>query len=175
MWEFSWKSEKKNFDSFFNHFELIEAKMKIKMKKLGKWVRFLITHIRIRLYSYFHENLLKKHCDPFLGHFWLIEKRMTMKDEKIWGKKFDFWILISISKLGNVAIFMKIGEKNEDEDEKIWKNEFNYWILHIKIRLYRIFHKNVRKKFFFEIFIWEGHTRTELLKELIHCMSVVSF
>ena len=63
---------------------------------------------------------------------------------------------------------MTNGSKNEDEDEKIWENEFNFWILHIKIRLRGTFHKNVRKKFFFEIFTCEAHTRTEVLKGLTH-------
>ena len=57
----------------------------------------------------------------------------------------------SIPKLGYMAIFRKICEKNsdsffktfltnlhknEDEDEKNWKNEFDFSILLLKIRLY---------------------------------------
>ena len=56
----------------------------------------------------------------------------------------------SISKLGYVAVLLKIWEKKFDpffkkfltnrgkikgEDEKIWENDFNFWIFHIKIRL----------------------------------------
>ena len=51
--------------------------------------------------------------------------------------------------------------KNEDVNEKIWENEFDLWILHIKIRLYGTFHKNLRKKVFFEIFTCEGHRGVE--------------
>ena len=91
----------------------------------------------------------------------------------------------SVSKLDYVAISMKIGEKhfwpifktffnnrgkNKDEDEKIWKNEFHFCFSHIKVRLHRTFHKNLRKIFFFEIFIWEGDTRTEVSKGLIRAV-----
>ena len=66
------------------------------------------------------------------------------KDEKHGNMSSNFEF--SISKLGYVAVFMKIWEKivdpffktfltnwgkNEDEDEKIWKYDFNFWILHI--------------------------------------------
>ena len=61
--------------------------------------------------------------------------------------------------------------KNEDEDEGIWENEFNFGILHIKIRLDGTFHKNLRKKFSFEIFTCEGRTRTgvERVNDSIFC------
>ena len=37
--------------------------------------------------------------------------------------------------------------KNEDEDKKSWESEFNFSILHVKIRLYRNFHKNLKRNF----------------------------
>ena len=40
----------------------------------------------------------------------------------------------------------KFRVKNEDEKEKFGKISSNFEFLHIKIRLYRIFHKNLRKK-----------------------------
>ena len=57
--------------------------------------------------------------------------------------------------------------KNKDENEEIWKSEFNFWVLHSsKIRFYRTFSKNLRKKIFFEILTWEGHARIEVSKGL---------
>ena len=102
---------------------------------------------------------------------------------------------LSISILGYMAIHVKIlGKKfwpifrafltsrgkNKNECEKIWENEFDFWILHIKIRLYGTFHKNLRKNIFFEIFTWKGHTRTEvsrfnLILRQIFCISSISF
>ena len=64
-------------------------------------------------------------------------------------------------------IFLLNWGKNEDEDQKFWKNEFDFWIFHMKISLYGIFHKNLRKKSFFKIFTWKGHTRTEVSKGLL--------
>ena len=55
----------------------------------------------------------------------------------------------------------------------MWKNEFDFWIFHIKIRLYGSFHKNLRKKGFFEIFTCKGHTRTEVLKRLMSIISAI--
>ena len=71
---------------------------------------------------------------------------------KKYGKMSSIFEL-SISKLGYVAVFMKICKKmthflrhfflttnqlifltNNNEVEKIWKSEFNFSILHIKIR-----------------------------------------
>ena len=102
---------------------------------------------------------------------------------------------LSVSKLGYMAIHVKIlgnkfwpifrafltnRGKNESEGEKIWENEFDFWILHIKIRLYGTFHKNLRKNIFFEIFTWKGHTRTEVSRvnwilRQIFCISSISF
>ena len=76
---------------------------------------------------------------------------------KVWGK--NFWLIFKP--------FLTNRSKNEDEDEKIWEYESDIWIFHIKIRLYGIFYKNLRKKFFFEIFTLDGHTRTEVSKGLI--------
>ena len=41
--------------------------------------------------------------------------------------------------------FLTNRDENEDEDKKIWKNEFDFWILHIKTRLFKNFHENLRK------------------------------
>ena len=87
---------------------------------------------------------------------------MKMKMKKF-GKMtsiFEF----SISKLGYVAIFMKIlGKnfsgiyfktfmtnwgKNEDENEKTWENKSDFWILYIRIKLNGNFHENLWEKFF---------------------------
>ena len=51
--------------------------------------------------------------------------------------------------------------------KKIWKSKFDFRTLHIKIRWYGTFHKNLRKKSFFKFFTWEGRTRTEVSKGLI--------
>ena len=74
--------------------------------------------------------------------------------------KMSFIFAFSISKLGYVAIFKKIGEKffypffktfltnrgkNENEDEKILENEFDFSIVHMKIRLCGSCHENGRK------------------------------
>ena len=40
----------------------------------------------------------------------------------------------------------KFRAKNEDEKKKFGKMSSNFEFLHIKIRLYRIFHENLRKK-----------------------------
>ena len=117
----------------------------------------------------FHENPRKKFSIHFSKHFWLIEAKTKMKIEKL-GKTISIFEF-SLSKFGYVSIFMKIvGKifwpifktflanrgKNKNKNKKIWKNEFEYWILHIKIRLDVTFRKNLKKKFFFEIFTWEG-------------------
>ena len=37
--------------------------------------------------------------------------------------------------------------KNDNEVEKVGKSEFNFSVLHIKLRLYRNFHENLRRHF----------------------------
>ena len=71
---------------------------------------FLIIHIKIRLYGNFHENPLKKMFEPFFRTFLTNWSKNEDEDEKMWENEFHFEY--SISKLGYVAIFMKIGEKN---------------------------------------------------------------
>ena len=161
MKEFSWKCVKNIFDPFFKTFLTNWGKNEDEDEKNWKnEFDFWVFHIRIRLYRNFHENLSKNFLNHFLSHFWLIVAKMKMKIKKF-GKMSAIFEL-SISKLGYMAIFMKICSKkkidpffrtfstnrgkNEDEDKKIWKNEFNLWILHIEIRLYGNFHENLRKK-----------------------------
>ena len=85
--------------------------------------------------------------------------KMKMKMKKF--GRMNLILEFSISKLGYMAIFMKIWEKiidsffktfltnwgkNKDVNEKMWENKFDLWILRIKIRLYGNFHENLRKK-----------------------------
>ena len=87
--------------------------------------------------------------------------KMKMKMKKF--GRMNLILEFSISKLGYMAIFMKIWEKiidsffktfltnwgkNKDVNEKMWENKFDLWILCIKIRLYGNFHENLRKKCF---------------------------
>ena len=152
------------------------SKMKMSMKKFEKMN--LIFEFSISKLSYvtiFMKIWEEKDLTLFLRHFWPIKTKMKM-EIKNYGK-ISLIYEFSISKLGYTEIFMKIWEKffekksfltirgkNEDEDEKIWGNDFNFWILHIKIRLNGIFHKNLRKNFFFGIFTCEGHTRINCRK-----------
>ena len=106
--------------------------------------------------------------DSFFKLFLTSRGKNEDEDEKFvkMSPNFEF----SISKLGYVAIFMKIWEKtfdpflrhfwpfsntfltnrgkNKDEDKKVWKNEFDFWIFHIKIRFCGNFHENLGKKIF---------------------------
>ena len=66
--------------------------------------------IKTRLYGSFHENLWPNLLTHFVGHFWLAEAKMKIKMKKI--GKISSGFGFSISKLGYVAIFMKIWEKN---------------------------------------------------------------
>ena len=118
---------------------------------------FWILHIKIRLYDNFHENQWEKCFRPYCRTFWLIEAKMKMKMTK-YGKLspiFEF----SLSKKvmwqfswKSEKSFLTHRGKNKNEDEKIWKNEFDFLNLHSKIRLYRSFHQNLRKNYFFRNF-----------------------
>ena len=82
----------------------------MKMKKFGKMSSiFLIIHIKIRLQGKFYENLLKKSLTHVLGHFWLIKAKTKMKMKKY--RKMSSIFEFSTSRLGYVAIFIKIGVK----------------------------------------------------------------
>ena len=69
---------KKNLTHILGHFWLIEAKMKMKIKNMGKWIQFLNSAYQIRLCDSFHENLRKIFLTHFLRHFWLIGAKMKM-------------------------------------------------------------------------------------------------
>ena len=134
----------------------------MKIKRFGKnEFDFWILHIKIRLYKNFHENLRKIFLTNFLSHFLLMEAKMKMKIKKF-GKVSSIF-KSSISKIGYMANFMKIGIKtfdqlfmtyltnrgnNKYEDEKTWENAFYFWIFNIKIRTCDHFHDNLRTKFF---------------------------
>ena len=86
-WQFSWKSEKKNFHPFFKTFLTNQGKSKTENEKI--WENefdFWIFHIIIRLYSTFHKNLRKK---TFLTNWGKNEN----ENGKNWKNEFDFWIL----------------------------------------------------------------------------------
>ena len=83
-------------------------KMKMKIKKIWEnEFNFWSLHIKISLYDNFYENLKK--IDHFLRYFWLIEAKGKLKMIQF-GKMsliFEFFW----SKLGYMAIFIKISEK----------------------------------------------------------------
>ena len=110
--------------------------MKMNMKKrLENKFNFWIFDIKIRLCNSFPENQRKYFLTNLLRYFWLIDAKMKIK-MKIWEK--SFWPICKT--------FLTNQGKNEKEDKKIWKNEFYFLTLHIKIRLYRNFHENLRKR-----------------------------
>ena len=92
----------KCFRPYCRTFWLIEAKMKMKMKKYGKVSPIFEFSLSKMLCGNFHENPRK----IFLTH----RGKNKNEDEKIWKNEFDFWI--SISKLGCIDLFIKIWEKS---------------------------------------------------------------
>ena len=76
----------------------------------GNKSTFLILYIKIRLCGNFYQNPRKNFLTHLLRPFWLIEAKMKIKKKKI--RKIKSIFEFSISKLGYVAIFMKIVGKN---------------------------------------------------------------
>ena len=104
---------KKFLTHFLNHFSLIKAKTKMKMKKSGKMNSiFELSISKLGYMAIFMKIFVKKILTHFIGHFWLILAKMKMLKIKI--KKYGKMSLIfefSISKLVCVAIFMKTCQK----------------------------------------------------------------
>lgn len=98
-------------------------KIKMMMKKFGR-VIFELSISKLGKLGYM-EIFMKNY--PLFKRFLTNQGKNKNEDEKIWKNESDFRIL------------------HENEDEKIWKNEFGFWIFHIKIKLYRNFHENLRK------------------------------
>ena len=90
----------------------VDAKMNLKMETFGRMneFEFWILHVKIRLHINFHENLRKKILIYFLKQFWLIKAKAKMNMKKI--GKMSMTFKFSWSKLGYMAVFMKIWGKN---------------------------------------------------------------
>ena len=155
--------EKKLFTHFLNHFWLIEAKMKLKMKKIGKMIYvFEFSTSKLGYMAIFMKICAKNFLTLFVGHFWLIEAKMKMKMNKFGKMSSNIGFLI----LDYVVIFMKIWEKkNFDPFFKTFLNSI-FELSISKLGCMELFIKIWEKKFFFKIFTWEGHTRTEVSKGL---------
>ena len=152
MWQFLWKSDKKNFVSFFKPFLTNREKIKMKMKKFGKMIVWQ-----------FSWKSKKKCFDPSFKNFltnW--DKNEEKKVSKI---EINFWILhIKIRLCANFhknpmknfwPIFYNIFDSLRQKWRWRWKKlEKWVWFLNfnIKIRLYRTFHKNLKKKISFQNF-----------------------
>ena len=148
---------------FVSHFSLIDAKTKMKMKKIGKTssiFEFSISKLgymevfmkiweKMKSKSSLATSLSLLSCLTFticlikMGKHWCQNED---EDEKIW--KMNLIFESPISKLGYRATFMKIlrknilinRHKNENVNEKIGENEFDFWIHQIKFRLHGNFH-----------------------------------
>ena len=71
---------KKFLTDFFNHFWLIEAKMKIKMKEFGKINSvFAFSISKLGYAGIFFEIQEKKFLTHFLRHFWFFHKNLREK------------------------------------------------------------------------------------------------
>ena len=108
--QFSWKSGGK-IDPFFKTFLTNRGKNEIINEKIWEnefdlW----ILHIKVRLYSNFYENLWKKNFDQFFRTLLTNPGKNEIEDEKY--EKMNSIFEFSISKLGYVAVFMEISEKN---------------------------------------------------------------
>ena len=101
---------KKKFDPFLKTFLINRGKNENEIEKIWKIEsNFWILYIKIRFYGDFHENQKKKKFDRFFKTFLTNRGKMKMKMKKfgIINSIFQF----STSKLGYLAIFMKILEK----------------------------------------------------------------
>ena len=118
---------------------------------------FWILHIKIRLYDNFHENQWEKCFRPYCRTFWLIEAKMKMKMTK-YGKLspiFEFSLSKKVMWQFSWKSEKKFFDSSRQKQKWRWKNlekRVRFLNLHIKIRLYRSFHQNLRKKFFFRNF-----------------------
>ena len=102
---------RKNLTHFVRHLWLIEAKIKMKIKRFGKTSSiFEFSISKFHYTKIFVKISEKKILTNFLSHFWLIEAKRKMKMKKF-GKTsliFEF----SIIKLRYVVNFMKVREKS---------------------------------------------------------------
>ena len=118
---------------------------------------FWILHIKIRLYDNFHENQWEKCFRPYCRTFWLIEAKMKMKMTK-YGKLspiFEFSLSKKVMWQFSWKSEKKFLDSSRQKQKWRWKNlekRVRFLNLHIKIRLYRSFHQNLRKKYFFRNF-----------------------
>ena len=109
MWQFSWKSEKTIFDTFFKTFFTNRGKNGDDDEKIWQNVfSFWILHIKLGyvvIFMKIGEHFFWLH----LRHFWLIETKIKMKMKKIGIMSLIFEF--SISKLGFKELFKKIWDK----------------------------------------------------------------
>ena len=81
------------FDPFLGYFWLIEAKMKIKMKNIGKWVRVFNSPYQNWVIWQFRCKSVNKKFSPIFGTFLTNRGKNENEDEKMWENEFDKWIL----------------------------------------------------------------------------------
>ena len=155
--------EKKTFYSFFKSFLTNRGKNEVEDKK--NWKNDLVFEFSISKLGYmaiFMKICAKNFLTLFVGHFWLIEAKMKMKMNKFGKMSSNIGFLI----LDYVVIFMKIWEKkNFDPFFKTFLNSI-FELSISKLGCMELFIKIWEKIFFFKIFTWEGHTRTEVSKGL---------
>ena len=150
MWQFSWKSDKKNFDPFFKTFEDEDEDEKI----WGKDFNFWILHIKFMLCHSIYENprnfFLTQLCYTFLVN----QSKNGDEYEKIRKNDFDFWIL-------HIKIRL-CGSFHENLRKKFLTHFVrHFWLMEAKMKMkIKIFGKKWVPSFEFSIsilgYLWKG-------------------
>ena len=91
--------ETKKFYSFLGHFWLVEAKMKMEMKKYGKTSLIFKFFISKLGYMGLFIKIWEKNFWPVFKTFFTNWGKNQDEDEKIWKNEYDFWIIYIKSRL----------------------------------------------------------------------------
>ena len=105
---------------FLGRFWLIEVKMELKMKNMGKWIRFLNFRYQNLVLWWFSWKSQKKNFDPLFKTFLTNRGKNENENEKIWKNEFNFWIL-------HIKV-MLYGTFHENLCKKIWPNFFKRFL-----------------------------------------------
>ena len=105
---------------FLGRFWLIEVKMELKMKNMGKWIRFLNFPYQNLVLWWFSWKSQKKNFDPLFKTFLTNRGKNENENEKIWKNEFNFWIL-------HIKV-MLYGTFHENLCKKNWPNFFKRFL-----------------------------------------------